>query len=33
VKDGMALVSPGKLAERMGVDVKTVRRNLRILLG
>jgi hypothetical protein len=32
-KDGIARVSQGKLAERMGVDVKTVRRNLRILLG
>lgn len=31
-KDGIARVSQGKLAERMGVDVKTVRRNLRILL-
>jgi len=31
-KNGIARVSQGKLAERMGVDVKTVRRNLRILL-
>jgi hypothetical protein len=32
-KNGIARVSQGKLAERMGVDVKTVGRNLRILLG
>lgn len=31
-KDGIARVSQDTLAKRMGVDVKTVRRNLRILL-
>ena len=31
-KDGIAKVSQGTLAGRMGVDVKTVQRNLKVLL-